>query len=240
MIYITADPHGDFRAIKRFATANGLTADDTVVVLGNAGANYYMNERDRQTKKAVSKIPATLLCIHGNHEARPQSLPELYHESEWHGGTVFVEDALPNLLFARDGEIYDLDGVSAIAIGGAYSVDKFYRLSRGWSWFADEQPDDAVKRHVEEVLEARGWRVDCVLTHTCPQRFEPTEAFLEGVDQSSVDKSTELWLGEIERKLDYRKWYCGHWHISKRVERLRFMFQEIEPFRLEEANDEGR
>jgi len=29
-----------------------------------------------------------------------------------------------------------------------------------------------------------------------------------------VDKSTEIWLDEIEEQLDYKKWYCGHYHIE--------------------------
>ena len=229
MFYITGDPHGDFRAIKRFAKAEGLTRDDVIVVLGDAGVNYFLNERDSQVKKLISKIPATLFCIHGNHEARPQSLPHLYREAEWHGGVVFVEDAVPNLLFAQDGEVYDLGGLKAVAIGGAYSVDKHYRLARGWSWFPDEQPDEETKARVEAKLDSMGWEVDCVLTHTCPHRVEPVEAFIEGVDQSTVDKSTELWFDSIEARLDYKIWYCGHWHIEKDVERFRFRFHSIEP-----------
>ena len=230
MFYVTADPHGDFRHIRRFAKGEGLTRDDVIVVLGDAGINYFMNERDRQVKKLISKIPATIFCIHGNHEARPQSLPNLYREAEWRGGTVFMEDTVPNLLFARDGELYGLDGLRTLVVGGAYSVDKFYRLSRGWSWFADEQPDDDVKRRVEEKLDEVGWEADCVLTHTCPHRVEPTEAFIEGIDQSSVDKTTELWLDFIEARLDYKLWYVGHWHIEKDIERFRFRFHSIEPF----------
>lgn len=44
-----------------------------------------------------------------------------------------------NILFAKDGEVFDFDGLQAIVIGGAYSADKHLRLARGWSWFADEQ-----------------------------------------------------------------------------------------------------
>lgn len=36
---------------------------------------------------------------------------------------------------------------------GAYSVDKYYRLERGWSWFADEQPNEVTKQATETRLE---------------------------------------------------------------------------------------
>ena len=43
---------------------------------------------------------------------------ESYEEQEWNGGIVYVEPDFPNLLFAKDGEIYDLDGRKTIVIGG--------------------------------------------------------------------------------------------------------------------------
>lgn len=37
-------------------------------------------------------------------------------ETEWHGGTVYVEKEYPNILFAKDREIFELDGLKTIAI----------------------------------------------------------------------------------------------------------------------------
>ena len=137
-----------------------------------------------------------------------------------------MEDAYPNLLFAKDGEIYDLDGKKVLVIGGAYSVDKHYRLSRGWGWWADEQPSPEIKARVEGSLDGLGWKVDIVLSHTTPLKYEPVEVFLPGIDQSNVDKSTEEWLGSIEERLDYQKWYCGHYHTEKKIDRLQIMFND--------------
>jgi len=227
-IYVTGDKHGDLKSVAWFAQEENLSAGDVIIVLGDAGLNYFGDARDERAKEAVARITPSILCIHGNHEMRPQSLPDIYRERHWKGGTVFVEDDFPNILFAKDGEIYDLDGISAIASGGAYSVDKWYRLKRGWKWFSDEQPSEEVKALVEDKLEALGWKVDIVLSHTCPFSYEPVEAFIPGIDQSSVDSSTELWLDRIEGRLDYKKWYCGHWHIEKEVGRMRFMYHEFE------------
>jgi len=55
---------------------------------------------------------------------------------------------------------------------------------------------------------------------------EPVEVFLPGVDQSMVDKSTEKWLDCIEERLEYRKWYCGHYHTEKKIDRLRIMYKD--------------
>ena len=105
-------------------------------------------------------------------------------------------------------------------------MDKYYRLSRGWGWWADEQPSPEIKARVEASIEQMGWMVDIVLSHTTPLKYEPVEVFLPGIDQSKVDKSTEEWLDSIEERLDYKKWYCGHYHTEKKIDRLQIMFND--------------
>ncbi len=54
--------------------------------------------------------------------------------------------------------------------------------------------------------------------------------FLSEIDESMVDNSTEYFLDEIESNTDYLKWYCGHFHTDKEVDKMKFMFNDIEPF----------
>lgn len=223
MIYYTGDIHGDPYEVIQFCDSKKLTEQDTLVLLGDVGANYYRNRRDTEMKKVLTAVKPTMLCIHGNHEIRPASLPS-YRTKQWNGGTVWVEEAFPRLLFAMDGEIFDLEGLRHLVIGGAYSVDKFYRLARGYGWWPDEQPSQKIKDKVVQTLDTCGWQVDTVLSHTCPYPYEPREAFLPMIDQSTVDDSTEKWLEEIERKLKYGHWFCGHWHID----RMHFLFHSVE------------
>lgn len=228
MIYITGDIHGEVFRIAEAVERFNIGSEDTIVLLGDVGMNYYGNKRgDRHRKKRLNKLGVPMFCIHGNHEMRPETITT-YHEVEWHGGTVYVEDDYPNLLFARDGEVYDLDGQKTIVIGGAYSVDKWYRLQCDLNWFQDEQPSEEIKAKVEQKLDELGWKVDAVLTHTCPERYIPREAFLSGVDQATVDNTTEQWLDTIAERLDYRAWFCGHWHINKRIDKVHFLFEGFE------------
>lgn len=228
MVYISGDIHGEPYRVEKAVAKFGITPADIIVLLGDVGMNYYGNRHgDRHRKKKLNSLGIPILCIHGNHEMRPESLIT-YRKKEWNGGIVFVESDYPNLLFAMDGEVYNLKGCKAMAIGGAYSVDKWYRLERGLHWFPDEQPSEEIKSRVERALEARGWQIDAVLTHTCPQRYIPTEAFLKGVNQASVDSSTEIWLNAIAERLAYKAWYCGHWHINKRIDNIHFLFDGYE------------
>lgn len=231
MIYITGDTHGDFQRIADFCEKKNAQHDDVMIILGDAGINFGGGARDGALKGFISNLPITLFCIHGNHEQRPETIPS-YVTQEWHGGLVYVEEKYPNILFARDGEVYDLNGLQAIAIGGAYSIDWRMRVP-GRSWWPDEQPSKEIKARVEEKLDQLGWQVDLVLSHTIPLKYEPREVFLSGFDQRQVDKSTERWLDLLESRLAYGKWYAGHYHTDKRVLRMCLMFEDIQELSLD-------
>ena len=51
MIYITGDPHGDFRNIARFCKKMQTSKEDVLIILGDAGINYYGSEQDKRKKK---------------------------------------------------------------------------------------------------------------------------------------------------------------------------------------------
>lgn len=225
MIYYTGDIHGFAYGIVKLCKRFKLTREDTVVILGDVGANYYDDERDNEIKEAFKRLKPTIFCIHGNHEIRPANIPS-YITKEWNGGTVWYEEAYPNILFAKDGEIFDIEDIKHLVIGGAYSVDKFYRITRGHGWWADEQPSQNIKEYVEKQIKDKSF--DVILSHTCPFKYEPQEMFIPGIDQSTVDTSTELWLNKIEEAVDYKAWYCGHWHINKRIDKMHFLYHGVE------------
>ena len=225
MVYITGDIHGDVKYIREAIEQYSITGNDIIVILGDVGMNYYGKHGDRQRKKKLNRLGVPILCIHGNHEMRPSNIPT-YKTKKWYGGIVWYEERYPNLLFAKDGEIYDLDGLKHLVIGGAYSVDKYYRLIKGYNWWPDEQPSEEIKAYVEKQIAEK--KIDIVLSHTCPFKYEPTEMFLQGIDQSTVDDSTERWLDKIEEGLDYKAWFCGHWHVNKRVDKMHFLFHDFE------------
>ena len=228
MFYYTGDIHGNPKKIIDFAIQQNLTDEDVIVILGDVGCNYFGegSVQDHNMKYLLNKLKPTIFCIHGNHEERPQNI-STYRRITWNQGYVYVEDEFPNILFAIDGMIYDLDGKDTLVIGGAYSVDKFYRISMGYHWFPDEQPSDEIKKEVETAMGMWGYEFDQILTHTCPYKYIPTEAFIPGVDQSTVDNSTEKWLDTIEEKCSYGRWLCGHFHIDKSIDKIRFLMNDF-------------
>lgn len=224
--YITGDLHRDVDRLRLLLEKVEMNQDDIVIILGDAGFNYYLDKRDDALKQEAQDLNVTLFMIHGNHEQRPY-LIDTYQEKIWHNGIVYYQEAYPNLLFAKDGEIYEFNGKNYLVIGGGYSVDKQIRLLRNYPYFESELPTDEVKQFIWEKLEKINWQVHGIFTHVAPLTDEPTWAFLSGVDQSKVDKSLEIFLEKIKNKLTYQVWYAGHYHIDF-ISELRFLFYRVE------------
>lgn len=223
MIYITGDMHRDFR---RLCDSN-IRSGDILIILGDVGINYLLDMHDKILKCVLNSYNIKLFCIQGNHEERPENI-STYKEVDMFGGKVFIEEEFPNIIFAKNGEVYTLGNKQVLVIGGAYSVDKYYRLLYGYQWFKDEQLTDKEKK---EILKRYGGKqVDIILSHTCPLKYEPTEVFIDGIDQALVDKTMESFLDIIEERVDYDKWYCGHYHIDKQIDKIEFMFEPIKIF----------
>ncbi len=225
MIYITGDKHGDYSDIINFCFKYKTRIKDIMIILGDAGINYFLDGRDYALKEILSRLPITFFCIHGNHEERPYNI-KTYNTKQFHNGKVYYEVKYPNILFASDGEIYNLNKKKALVIGGAYSIDKDFRLKNGYKWYPSEQPDEKIKKYIKDVVKQSN-KINAVFSHTCPFKYMPYEAFIQGIDQSKVDNSTEKFLDEIESNLDYDEWYCGHYHIDKKIKKLRFMMNDI-------------
>ena len=221
MIFITGDTH---RLFSRFYPYT-FNEDDLVIILGDAGINYYLNQEDVIFKDILKRFNTNFFCIRGNHEERPENISS-YKEVDMFGGKVYIEEKYPYLIFAKDGEVYNIDNNKILVIGGAYSVDKNYRLENGLNWFSDEQLS---KEEMDKIFDkVKGQHFDIVLSHTCPHKYEPTEVFLPYLDQLLVDKRMEYFLDKIEENITYDKWYCGHYHTEKEIDKIEFMYRNIE------------
>lgn len=225
-VYITGDTHGDLYNIIQFCESNNTTIDDILIILGDTGFNYYLNYKDDALKESASKLPITLFCIRGNHEERPQNI-STYKTKEFCGDFVYFESKYPNILFAQDGHIYRINRKRCLCIGGAYSVDKSYRLMRGWHWFEDEQLTYDERCDILNRLDEVSDKYDYVFSHTCPYDVRPTHLFLSDIDQSTVDNSMEYFLQDVADKIDFDKWYFGHFHDEWSIDNYQMLFKEI-------------
>lgn len=158
-----------------------------------------------------------IYCVRGNHEARPQNVEgmKLIYDEDVKS-EVYMQDKWPTIRYFKDWGIYTLGAYKIAVIGGAYSVDKRYRLQNNYIWFPDELLT------TDEMLECTAdfinQEVDFVFCHTAPLCWEPADLFLNSIDQSKVDKSMELFLEEVLRCFEWKIFCFGHYHAD-RIER---------------------
>ncbi len=226
MFYVMGDIHGYIEYVQEFYHKYKPGKDDTLIILGDAGLNFFLDNRDKYNKNTLSYLPFSIFCIHGNHEERPENI-KTYKMKKWNGGIVYYEEAYPNILFAKDGEVYDLKGNKTLVLGGAYSIDREYRIKNGNPYFKSELMPHKVKKAVLEKIKKDN-NYDIILSHTCPYKYKPVEAFLPGIDQSRVDNSMEEFLEIVENNINYKKWYCGHFHINKKIDKIIFLYHDVD------------
>ncbi len=252
--FITGDKHRNFECVKDFCCEMNTRRKDVLIILGDAGFNYYEDVRDDKLKKKISDLNITLFCLHGNKENRPQNVGT-YGIRSFCGGKVYYEPKYPNIFFAIDGEVYTFEGKKYMVVGGAHSVDKMRCLEEDQPFWEDEMPDDAVKTKVEKRLERENYSIYGMMTHTCPIDYLPTEMFMSTRQNAAIkrkprkvkskklfspdiDRSTEEWLGKIEKQLVYEVWYCGHYHIDKQIDKVNMMCHEIRPLHMQLIGEE--
>lgn len=228
-IFVTGDTHEEFAHLHEKQKTMHMTGEDLLIILGDVGVNCYNDDRDIRLKEDLSRLSPTILCLHGNHERRPTS-PDIRWEYEpvlWQGGKAYVEHRFPTLIFAEEGERYRIGGRTFRVIGGAYSIDDYFRTLKGHPFYPDEQLSPEERDQIRRQMERDGWQEDVILTHTCPCSVRPVEKFVPGIEQGGVDTSMEDFLEEILRKASFRQWFCGHWHVEKTVGKIRFLSHDV-------------
>lgn len=226
---ISGDTHGGINTIIRLEKIKEKFPKETgVIILGDTGINYYLNNTDKRYKKMINDIGYQLFLVKGNHEEDPFNIPSMtiVYNNEVKN-KVYEEKAYPNIHYFIDGYEYTINDYSVLVVGGAYSIDKEMRLMRaGYSpteaeiadpkkcgWFKDECLS-AEKRN--KILAAcKGKSYDFVLSHTCPIGWEPYDLFLSFVDQSKVDKSMEIFLDDLKNEIKWGCWLFGHYHRDR-------------------------
>lgn len=239
MIYITGDCHGNFRRFakkQRMKLPFELTGKDYMIVCGDLGLLWAKDGEFEYNLKWLSSLPFTLLWVQGNHEN--YDMITEYPISIWHGGKTrhIVKD---KIILLERGQVFDIDGKSFFTFGGASSHDVQggildrnsptyhhdrkkanesrlpYRV-KGVSWWHQELPTKDELQEGRDNLSKAGYKVDFVITHCLSSSMQK---YLEDSYTSKNKKERSLepdilteYFEELEKKLYYCHWFCGHYH----------------------------
>lgn len=239
-VFLKGDIHGHIDAIRNFCDRAQTTKDDILILLGDVGINVYGDERDTLWR-AFKKLPLTVFCVRGNHEARPEKCGFKVNVHVIDRNTVIVayyKDELPNVYFLNNG-CQMIKGHRFLVINGAYSVDKEYRLKNGWFWEPDEQlsEEERIKLWNMFTWVESTAGIEYVLSHTCPTSCMPTQLFLPSIDQSKVDRTMEDFCQKfydvLNPKDTFKKWYCGHFHGDMPLaEKVQMLYKNFEILKI--------
>jgi len=207
-ILICGDTHGNNAWWARLVEYAQKHACEKIVQLGDFG--YWEHRRegveylDKTSKKAtMAGIP--IYFIDGNHENHPL-LWERYPPGE--DGFCKLRE---NLYYIPRGNSWTWDGVKFLGIGGAYSVDKPWRVQEEETyreprtlWWPTELIRDV---DVQKCLEVG--KVDVVFSHDCPTGIE-----LPGIGgEYPVSNANRAYLRHIIDHVQPQVVFHGHYHM---------------------------
>lgn len=245
MIYITGDCHGNFERFNAsiFPEQKEMTKDDFVIVCGDFGGVWDKDEESAKEAIALDWLddrPFTTLFVDGNHENFDRLYA--YPVEEWHGGKV--HRIRPSVIHLMRGQVYEIEGKKIFAFGGASSHDisggilelddpdyqrKREELDQGYkpyrihhlSWWKEELPSEEEMETGRTNLLKHNNTVDFIVTHCCSSS---TQALLSH-GQYKTDVLTD-YLEEIRWKVKFKKWFFGHYHGNRNVNREEILLWE--------------
>jgi hypothetical protein len=75
-------------------------------------------------------------------------------------------------------------------------------------------------------LERHQFNVDYILAHTAPE-FISNMLIRETMSNFITPDPTGKYLEHICNNTTFEEFYCGHWHINKKIGRYNFVYKDI-------------
>lgn len=225
MIWLCGDTHGpiDLDKVEDFFSDTCLfqevTKEDYLIILGDAGICWDGGNGDESVQERLHNLPCTVLWLDGNHE-NFVLIDEYPITEDWNGGAVqFITEDIIHLM---RGQVYTIEGKKFFVFGGGNSIDKAWRF-RGVSWWPEEMPSEREYEEGIRNLERVDYKVDYILTHTCPGHIASKLVNRVYPGEEEIQK----YFDDISQNTEFDMWYFGHWHIDQTEDCYRSLMYDI-------------
>lgn len=118
------------------------------------------------------------------------------------------------------GEIYNIDGHSFFAMGGASSHDIEFR-TENISWWKDELPNDKEYENAFKNLEKHNNKIDFIISHCCSDNVQNM------INSNYVHDKLTNFFRIIDETVEFKKWFFGHYHIDRDFGKYRCLFEDV-------------
>lgn len=220
MIYVTGDTHQNINikklTIDFFPEQKFMTKNDYVIICGDFGCVWNGSNSDKYWQRWFDNKNFTTLFVDGNHENF--NLIKQYPISEWNGGKV--QFITPSIIHLMRGEIYNINGYSFFAMGGASSHDIEFR-TENVSWWKDELPNDQEYENAFKNLEKHNNKIDFIISHCCSDNVQNM------INSNYVHDKLTNFFRIIDETVEFKKWFFGHYHIDKDFGKYRCLFEDV-------------
>ena len=245
MIFVTGDCHGNFKRFEPqiFIEQEEMSKEDYVIICGDFGGIWAQDDDDPLENLNMLFLEDrnfTILFIDGNHENFDRL--DTYPVEEWHGGKV--HKIRNNVIHLMRGQVYKIDGKKIFTFGGASSHDieggilefndpdfkekseiikknnQHYRINH-YSWWERELASEEEMNEGRKNLAQNNFNVDYIITHCCSSS---TQAYFSN-GGFKPDRENR-YLEEIKQMTRYKKWFFGHYHNNRNINKKEIMLYE--------------
>ena len=211
-VFVCGDIHGAFNSFNKcLKNLSNTYAEENVCVLVCGDFGYWPRDVNIKTELIVPGNVFVYFCP-GNHEDW-----EALHKLKLDANGMY--EVTPNVWYCSFGSKLDIDGTIYMFLGGAESVDRFYRIP-DVSWFKHE---GITEEAMSELLAKDMDLVDVVISHTCPD-------CVRGDTIAVCDRIYPVFpnpdLGNSEKQLERfneaykpKHWYYGHFHTRNTIKK---------------------
>lgn len=219
MVYLTGDIHGNLDCYRE-KLFRKLGPEDVVIVLGDFGYSWNIQERESFEKLNLS---CKIISILGNHE----NYSFIYECPIENILGAKCYKIFSNCYHVKNGEILILENLNFFCFGGALSIDKGRRVVYS-SWWPEEIPSYEDYENAIANLESYNYKIDFFLAHTCPTEVRD-RLFKYSL---KVTDPTEKMISQLEFEIrnhnkDSYRYFFGHHHSCISDGKYTCLFQQV-------------